>query len=120
VAAPADVTADLVTVTRTDVGVSALARSEVLDARAERWAARLARTGELAHDDPWVAVPAGCRRVGENVGYAGDAGALHEAWLASPPHHDTMLDAHYDTIGVGVAVEDGRLYAVHVFADCLP
>ena len=30
--------------------------------------------------------------------------AIVEAWMASPPHRETLLNASYRTVGIGVAL----------------
>jgi uncharacterized protein YkwD len=59
------------------------------------------------------------RSVGENIG-VGEKGAsiagLFKAWMESKVHHDNIMAAKYDEIGIGLATNDkGETYYTQVF-----
>jgi uncharacterized protein YkwD len=66
----------------------------------EAFSARIARTGWTRGRRRWF--------LGENLGW-GTGGlatsrAIVDAWMASPPHRETLLNAAYRVVGVGVAL----------------
>ncbi len=44
-------------------------------------------------------------RVGQNVAYAGSAGAVLQAWCDSPSHRENLLDSRYRYAGLAIACE---------------
>jgi uncharacterized protein YkwD len=72
------------------------------DRFAERWAGKLARTGDFYHQD------LGRMMDRCNLGSAGEIlakgnvtpGQMVQLWLASPPHRDQLLTARYRIAGV--------------------
>lgn len=67
------------------------------------------------------AVIEGWWRLGENVGVSPSASALHQAFIGSAGHRETLLGADYNFVGVGAAVgADGRYYVTVTFADLTP
>jgi uncharacterized protein YkwD len=64
------------------------------------FSARIAQTGWMRRRRRWS--------VGENLGW-GTGGlatprAIVAAWLASPPHRETLLNVSYRAVGIGVAL----------------
>jgi len=59
--------------------------------------------------------------VGENLAF-GNQGvmAAHDGLMHSPPHRRTILDSHYDAIGIGVLREGDYIYVTEDFARKLP
>ena len=55
-------------------------------------------------------------REGENVAVARTVNDAHQALMASPPHRDNLLNAHYELAGFGVFHKGNRLYIAQVFA----
>lgn len=55
--------------------------------------------------------------VAENVAEGGSAGRIHSMWMKSPPHRADLLDPELDSLGVGVVVADGHLFAVEDFSE---
>ena len=47
---------------------------------------------------------------GENVGMGPGMDALHQAFMASPPHRRNNLEKQFHRIGVGVIWKDGIAY----------
>jgi uncharacterized protein YkwD len=64
------------------------------------FSARIARTGWMRRRRRWS--------VGENLawgtGQLATPRAIVEQWMASPPHRDTLLNAAYRLVGIGVAL----------------
>ena len=59
--------------------------------------------------------------VSENVALDNrTAATVHEGFMHSPPHRSTILDAQYDTVGVGVLREGDDLWVTEDFARKLP
>ena len=86
-----------------------------VNARAEHWAATLARSGRLRHSDLRT-LPGPFRGAAENVAYAATVQQVHEMLAASPLHRLTMLDPAYTGVGIGTARgRNGLVYAVEVF-----
>jgi uncharacterized protein YkwD len=103
---------------RASLGLEALARNAQLDAYAAAWARELAASGSLRHSSsPDRAVAAGWSIAGENVGYGGSVGSVHDALVKSAGHYANLVGPSYSAIGVGVAAgADGRLWVCEVFA----
>ena len=64
------------------------------------FSARIAKTGWMRKRRSWS--------VGENLAWGTGARAtpraIVEAWMASPPHRDTLLNRAYRVVGIGVAL----------------
>lgn len=110
----------LVNENRFTSGLGPLRPEPLLADTAQRWADRLAASGELSHDPDLERVPTDWRKLGENVGYGPDPDAIHAAFLASPAHAANVLDPDIDRIGVGVTVVGDRVYVVQRFEDVAP
>lgn len=120
-AGPADAsTAQLHTLlaqTRSSHRLPALQRSSSLDAVAQRWSQQMASSGKLAHNPKMTSqIPTGWTFAGENVGYAGSAAQVHDAWLKSPGHRANILDRDYNAVGIGYVKVGTRIWATQVFA----
>jgi hypothetical protein len=97
--------------------------NKLVDA-ARQHAALMADQAEISHQfsgEPPLAqraADAGARfsQVGENVAMGRQAPAIHTGWMHSPGHRANILDPHFTALGVGVAIDDGQLYAVEDFS----
>lgn len=79
-------------------------------------ACQMARTGRLYHTTNLGSLVTGWRVLGENVGVGPSIRAIHEAFMASPPHRANVLSRSYRTIGAGVCRDRAGMYWVtHVF-----
>jgi uncharacterized protein YkwD len=58
------------------------------------------------------------RKLGENVG-CGDVGVegLHTAFVNSPNHFHNIVDAQFDTIGIGIVYVDNMMFITEQFMD---
>lgn len=52
---------------------------------------------------------------GENVGVGGSVWRLFDAFMASAPHRENILNKRYKRIGVGVVESGGRLWVTVLF-----
>ena len=102
---------------RARAGIGPLAiKGELFDlARAS--SRRQAAAGAVSHN-PELALelPANWIRMAENVAAGPDSWTMFNAWLASPAHHQHMLDPRFESVGVGVVdAGNGTYYATMVF-----
>lgn len=79
----------------------------------ERMAAEetIYHSGRLANDigGDWTAL-------GENVGRGQSVESLHDAFMSSSSHRAIILDRDFNQIGVGVSIQEGRIYVTEIFA----
>jgi hypothetical protein len=54
--------------------------------------------------------------VAENVGDAGNAQELHDAWMKSSGHRANLLDSKVNSVGIAVVERNGLIFAVQDFA----
>ena len=102
---------------RADAGLPALLPSPHATAKAQAWAETLAASETLRHSNLAEDMPAGFRKIGENVGRGPAIGRIHEAFMNSDGHRANVLDPEYNWIGTGYARSDtGVVYVAVVFA----
>ena len=78
---------------------------------ARNWSATMASRGTIWHNPNMAAqAPGNWARLGENVGKGGSVDSLHNAFVASPGHYANMVNAAYDSVGVGVVHSGGTIY----------
>ena len=120
-AADAAKSRDLVNSARSAAGLGALASHAGLDTIARAQAQRMAERDAIYHN-PNLKADADAQGVnwqyiGENVGVGPDVQAVHDAFMASPGHHQNVVYGNYNAIGVGVVVgRDGSVFVAHAFA----
>jgi uncharacterized protein YkwD len=98
--------------------VAALQLDPELVTMAENWAAQLASDKNLRHN-PNLAqqAPDHYMAVGENVGYAGSAGAIDTGWWNSPGHRENILRPAFQAVGIAFVTDNsGTVWGVQVFA----
>lgn len=104
---------------RRDAGRAPLRPDDGLLTLARRQSARMAERGEIYHNpnlaDEVTDLGMDWRLVGENVGVGPSVDAVEEAFMNSPHHHDNIVDARYQLMGVGVVDDDGEVYVTQVF-----
>jgi uncharacterized protein YkwD len=86
----------------------------------------MARQGKLEHtldgkksNDRVLAAGYPAASVAENIGMSenGDTDEIFKDWMASPPHHASMVSDKYTEIGIGLGRNDkGEVYYTQVFA----
>lgn len=97
-------------------GLPALVPSQILNAKAQSWAERMAARGAAIHSNLAEGAGNDWRYLGENVGAAGSIAEMHALFMNSSVHRAAILDGRYNRFGVGVAEAGGRYYVVQVFA----
>jgi hypothetical protein len=102
---------------RSSHGLAPLRPEATLAAGAARHADEMHAGDRLFHTSMVDSAPAGWQRLGENVGRAASATAVHAALMASPPHRANVLEPSFDYVGIGVAGGAGRVVASFKFAD---
>lgn len=119
----ADSAAELVTHIndlRSGEGLRPLAVHGELAAKATGWARTMAGAGRIWHSVLSDGVTVDWVSLGENVGTARTAAALHRAFVNSPRHYENLVRPDFDFVGIGVADLDGVLYAAEVFMRLRP
>lgn len=117
---------------RAAAGLPLLSEARALDAIAATRAQQMTVDG-LTHVRPGTTVMAVTQLLkeyavtytwdGENIFWSGgppfdDAVAAAEAWwMNSPEHRDNILGAHFRQVGIGTAIDGGRMYISAVFTD---
>lgn len=106
---------DLVHDLRTRHGVRRLEVDIQMVDVARTWSVHMT---EVFQHNPEVAsqIPRGWRSWGENVAYNSSVNAAFDALVASDGHFSNMIDPRYTHLGVGVHIENGRVYVTQVFA----
>jgi hypothetical protein len=103
--------------TRASYKVPKLTRSASLDKVAQQWTQWMATNKTLKHNPSMAKqIPAGWTVAGENVGYAGTASQVHQAWMKSTGHRNNILDRDYNAVGIGFVKVGTRVWATQVFA----
>jgi uncharacterized protein YkwD len=117
---------------RAAAGISSITESATLDAIASTRAQQMVSDG-LTHVRPGRTLMAATELLrqngvaytwnGENIYWAGgppfdDAIADADAWwMNSPEHRDNILGTHFRQVGIGTAIEGGKMYISAVFTD---
>ena len=107
--------AALINSERGSAGLGLLAQDQTLNAKAEAWAAKMAAAGRASHSDLSQDSGTNWTRIAENVGRAGSVAEMHQLFMQSPKHRDSILNSGYTRLGTGVAVADGQYFVVQVF-----
>ena len=102
-----------------------LSPNAALDEVAEGHARAMRERQRLAHDvgdgDPQTRVEAANLQVlatGENVAHALGVVRAHRMLWASPSHRENLLEARFDSVGIGIVPDtDGWLWVCELFAD---
>jgi uncharacterized protein YkwD len=117
---------------RAAAGLPPLSESPALDAIASTRAQQMVNDG-LTHLRPGRTVAAAAELLnqygvtytwnGENIYWSGgppfdDAMSSAEAWwMTSPEHRDNILGSHFRQVGIGTAIDGGKMYISAVFTD---
>jgi uncharacterized protein YkwD len=110
---------DLVNQSRAQNGLPALRENFELDVKADNWAQHLRNVCALSHSTLSDGAPPSWRKLGENVGYGGDIGQVHTAYMNSPGHRANILDPGFTQIGTAAVWGDcdgfHRVFTVQEF-----
>jgi Cysteine-rich secretory protein family len=114
---------DLTNEARAQAGLKPVVWDANLAAAAHAHAVLMAQQGQISHryegeaDLPERAASAGAHFsvIAENVAGGTSPGQIHGAWMQSQAHHDNLMNANIDHIGVALVPAHGTLYAVADF-----
>jgi len=109
-------------------GLATLVTDEHLQQAARKHSQRMAATHQVEHlvpGEPKLSLRLGETNLrfdvsGENVALTADATRAHTALMHSPHHRDNILDADFNSIGVGVVRAKEGIYVTQDFARRLP
>lgn len=97
-------------------GLRPLATSVRLTNLADRHSRTMAEESSLFHNLALPNILGNWVELGENVGEGPTVGAVHYAFMHSPPHRANILDSRYTQIGVGVATDrSGQVWVTEDF-----
>ncbi len=103
---------------RAKAGLPPYSVASDLVAVARRHSQEMASQGRIYHNAELGSEVSGWRSLGENVGKGPSVDSLHEAFMASEPHRENILDRAFTQVGVGVSVTaDGIIYVTEVFRE---
>ena|SRR6478735_6290231 len=110
---------DLVNQSRNAKGLPSLQVNIDLYLQAAAWSNQLANDQYLHHrTDLSVGIGYPWRVLGENVGRGYSIEQVHDAFMNSTAHRNNILDARFDTVGVGVTRDgNGQYWIVQEFMD---
>lgn len=109
---------------RAEAGLKPVEWDAALATAAHTHAVLMAQQGELLHRYPGEAdlteraanVGAHFSVIAENIAMGYSPGQIHDAWMQSKAHHDNLMNANIDHIGVALVPAHGKLYAVADFS----
>src|SRR5947209_8143669 len=85
---------------RTSKGLDPLAMDEGLVELARRWATAMANAGQVSHNpDLRQQVTESWQKLGENVGEGPNVDALYNAFVASSPHYQNLVEPGFTRVG---------------------
>jgi hypothetical protein len=113
---------------RAKQGIAALEVDPRLTDIARRHSVKMSEAGQLSHQfdgEPVVrnrVASTGMRfnYSGENVAYDSKVETAQSGLMLSPPHHENIMNPHYNAIGIGIVHKGNRLYVTQDFARRLP
>ena len=105
-------------------GLPSLMLDDALTEAARKHAERMAERRTVSHQLPGEpTLPSRAKAAGahftwlsENVDEGPDASAIHQSFMKSPQHRANILDSDMDSVGIGVAENNGQLFAVEDFS----
>jgi hypothetical protein len=100
---------------RADLGLGSLSQDARLTAVARSWSNNMAGANRLYHDMALPRQVNGWVKLGENVGVGDTVDALSNAFEASPPHLEHLVDPAYTLVGVGVVQVGDKLWVTEEF-----
>lgn len=98
------------------LGQKPLVKNEKLMVYAQEHAEWMARNNRMRHSSMRNVMKLGFGSAGENIAWGQKSEeSVMSGWMWSPGHRANIMGASYDSIGVGAAVRDGRIYWCAVF-----
>ncbi len=107
--------ADRLNADRAAYGMPRLVSNDMLNAKAQAWAERLARENTLYHSNLADGIYSRWCALGENVGYGGSIAIVENAYMNSPGHRANILNGSYRWVGTGVAWNGNKVFTVQEF-----
>jgi hypothetical protein len=109
---------------RTGHGLRPLAVDPALAVAAQRHADLMLQEDMLEHELPGEqglaqrcqAAGAQFSSIAENIAEGGSLKLIHQSWIESQAHHDNILGPAFTSVGIGVARQGRRIYAVEDFS----
>ncbi len=105
----------LVNIERAKAGLGALAERADIRTVARAHSDVMAREWRLHHNPDFSSQITGWQRVAENVGYGPGVSSIHRALMNSEGHRRNILDDRVTEAGIGVVIEDGRVWVTQNF-----
>ncbi|QXC59436.1 CAP domain-containing protein [Aquihabitans sp. G128] len=100
---------------RRAAGAATLSVQNDAQAKAQKWAEKLARENTLYHSKLSDGIGVRWCNLGENVGYGSSIPATEAAFMRSTVHKGNILNRVWNGVGVGVAHNGNRTFIVQVF-----
>lgn len=100
---------------RAQHGAGPLQVSSSLSSVARNWSKNLP-SGFYHNPSVGSQIPSGWWSWGENIAYNGSVASAFEALRNSPGHFNNMVNPNFSHVGVGIHVQNGRVYVTQVFA----
>ena len=105
---------------RASKGLPALQVNENLVAKARAWSAEMASAGRIWHSTLSDGITEDWKKLGENVGVGASVDRLHAEFVASPHHHENLVDPAFGYVGIGVVMNGDTIYVTEVFMQLMP
>ena len=98
------------------LGQKPLAKNDKLMAYAQEHAEWMAKNNRMRHSSMSKVLKLGFSVAGENIAWGQTSEeSVMNGWMWSPGHRSNIMGTSYDSIGVGAAVRNGRIYWCAVF-----
>lgn len=98
------------------LGQKPLVKNTKLMAYAQEHAEWMAKNNRMRHSSMRNVMKLGFSPAGENIAWGQTSEeAVMSGWMWSPGHRSNIMGTSYDSIGVGAAVRNGRIYWCAVF-----
>lgn len=98
------------------LGQKPLAKNDKLMAYAQEHAEWMAKSNRMRHSSMSKVLKLGFSVAGENIAWGQTSEeSVMNGWMWSPGHRSNIMGTSYDSIGVGAAVRNGRIYWCAVF-----
>src|SRR5436853_490936 len=105
---------------RAGLGLAPLQVNANLVAKARACSAGMAAAGKIWHSTLSDGITEDWKKLGENVGVGGSIARLHAEFVASPHHHENLVDPAFGYVGIGVVMNGDTIYVTEVFMQLMP
>jgi uncharacterized protein YkwD len=109
-----------------DGAIATIARTHSYDMAEREYFSHVSPDGKRPADRFGDLYPNECRAVGENLALVGIPGAtdadeiaerIVTGWMTSEGHRENILTGRWDSHGIGVYIDEGRIYTTQNFCD---